>query len=163
MWKVRIIYLRELQNWIRTDLARTQEKYINGLKYFKPKNLFKKSLKRPTWTGEYDWNKLLCLFIDTHALHVVGLPPTISTPYMRASNPNERTLLLIFKVLSLIQGTQSRLFLNIVNESASRSIWIITDISLAPSRIWTHWGWVMQLMKQALNLQATTAGKSLTN
>ena len=32
----------------------------------------------------------------------------ISTPYMRALNPNERVFLLIFKVLLLLQRAQSR-------------------------------------------------------
>ena len=46
----------------------------------------------------------------------------------------------------------------IINESASRSIWITTDIYLAKSWIQTHRGRVMQIMKQALYLQATTSG-----
>ena len=50
------------------------------------------------------------------------------------------------------------LFEYTTNESASRSIWITTEIFLAPSRIWTHRDRVMQLLKQALYLQATTAG-----
>ena len=47
---------------------------------------------------------------------------------------------------------------NIINESPSHSIWITTEIYLAPSRMRTHRGRVMQLMKQVLFLQATTAG-----
>ena len=45
-------------------------------------------------------------------------------------------------------------FLNIMNESTSCSIWITTEIFLVPSWIQTHRGRVMQLMKQALYLQA---------
>ena len=58
----------------------------------------------------------------------------------------------------VIQQTRFCWFLNIINESAYRNIWIITEIILAPSRIRTHQGRVMQLMKQALYLQATSAG-----
>ena len=50
------------------------------------------------------------------------------------------------------------IFLDKYNESASRDILITTEIFLAPSRIPTHWGRDMQLMKQALYLQAITAG-----
>ena len=50
-----------------------------------------------------------------------------------------------------------------INESASRSIWITTGIFLAPSQIRTHRGRVMQLMKQVLYLQATTAGQTIIN
>ena len=46
---------------------------------------------------------------------------------------------------------------HIINESASRSIWITTEIYLEPSRIQTHWDRIMQLMKQALYLHATKA------
>ena len=42
------------------------------------------------------------------------------------------------------------------------SIWITTEIFLVPSRIWTHRCRVMQLMKQALYLQATTDGSNYT-
>ena len=44
------------------------------------------------------------------------------------------------------------------NESTCRSIWITIEKFLAQSRIWIHRDRVMQLMKQALYLQATTAG-----
>ena len=46
----------------------------------------------------------------------------------------------------------------IINNSASRSIWITTEIFFAPSQIQAHRGKVMQIMKQALYLQATMAG-----
>ena len=48
--------------------------------------------------------------------------------------------------------------IHIINKSASRSIWITMEIFLAPSWIQTHRGRVMQIMKQALYLQATSAG-----
>ena len=46
---------------------------------------------------------------------------------------------------------------NLIDETASRSIWIAREIFFAPRRIRTHQGRVMQLMQQALYLQATTA------
>ena len=70
---------------------------------------------------------------------------------------------------SSMRGTlhpnQTRDFFNYYNMVVSQSfenevpsIWITTEIFLAPSQIRTHWVRVMELMKQALYLQATTAG-----
>ena len=48
--------------------------------------------------------------------------------------------------------------MNIINESASRSIWITTEIFLAPSRIRTHQDRESSVISPLLYLQATTAG-----
>ena len=46
----------------------------------------------------------------------------------------------------------------IINESASRIIWITTEIFLAPSRIRTHWDRESSVISALLYLQATMAG-----
>ena len=44
----------------------------------------------------------------------------------------------------------------IINESASRSIWITIEIFLAPSQIWTHRDRESPAISPLLYLQATT-------
>ena len=48
--------------------------------------------------------------------------------------------------------------LNIINESASGSIWITMEIFFAPSRIRTHQDRESSIISPLLYLQATTAG-----
>ena len=47
-------------------------------------------------------------------------------------------------VATLKKNNNKKIYKNSINESASRSIWINTEIFLAPSRIQTHRGRVMQ-------------------
>ena len=48
--------------------------------------------------------------------------------------------------------------LHVINESASCSIWINTEIFLAPSQIWTHRDRENTVISLLFYLQATTAG-----